>query len=176
MSMRNLAAVVLSVGTLTLAAVSACGDSDPIVPQNDVFSAPQMTNAKEVPPVTGKTSSGTGLITINAARTSVAFTFTTVGLDSVISGHIHCCAAAGVNASVVIGLLSFPAPGVQQATFTGTITGAALTTALSSAAAVAALGTAAPLDSLVKAILRGNAYVNLHTVTSPGGEIRAQLQ
>ena len=30
-------------------------------------------------------------------------------------------------------------------------------------------------DSLKKLLLAGNAYVNIHTVSNPGGEIRGQI-
>ena len=31
------------------------------------------------------------------------------------------------------------------------------------------------IDDVIQAVANGNAYVNIHTTTNPGGEIRGQL-
>ena len=79
----------------------------------------------------------------------------------------------GVNGAVVIFLCGgggTPAcPGPTSGTVTGTIT----------AASVLGVGTqeitAGDLDDVFAAIDAGVAYVNLHTVNSPGGAIRGQI-
>jgi hypothetical protein len=156
----------LAIGMLSLGLLAACGD-DAIVPQNDTFTA-QMNAAKENNPANTRNSTGSAIITIDAARTQVTFSFTTANLDSVTAGHIHCCAPTTANAGIVVPLLAFPVPGVAQTTYSGTVSGSVVTSAV--------LAGPNKLEALVDSILAGHAYVNLHTVGAPGGEIRGQLQ
>jgi len=79
-----------------------------------------------------------------------------------VAGHIH-CAPAGSNGQVGVTLLSEPkgTDGKVKGTFTGPdpVNDCGWTT----------------LDDVIVAMATGNAYVNIHTATYPGGEIRGQI-
>jgi hypothetical protein len=79
-----------------------------------------------------------------------------------VAGHIH-CAPAGANGGVGVTLLSEPkgTDGKVRGSFTGPDAGnvCGWTT----------------LDDVIVAMATGDAYVNIHTATYPGGEIRGQI-
>ncbi|HUG36198.1 MAG TPA: CHRD domain-containing protein, partial [Candidatus Limnocylindrales bacterium] len=93
--------------------------------------------------------------------------------SAVTFAHIH-LGQAGTAGGVAAflcgggGKPACPAPGVV--TFTGTLTAADVST-------IATQGlTAGEFSEFVRAIQGGNAYVNVHTQTFGGGEIRGQLK
>lgn len=105
-----------------------------------------LSSANEVPP-NASTATGNTLVTINAATGVVNWnTSSSIPQASSTGHHIH-RGVAGVNGPVVINF---------NALYAGTTT---VTTALASEI----VGNP------------GGFYVNLHTATFPGGEIRAQL-
>lgn len=83
-----------------------------------------------------------------------------------MQAHIH-LGAPGSNGGVVVFLFG-PEPAgidVNGTLATGTITADDLINALAGQ----------PLSSLIDAIESGGAYVNVHTLAHPSGEIRGQL-
>ena len=89
------------------------------------------------------------------------------------AAHIHCCAPAGVNATVAIGFPGFPA--ATSGTYSHTFI---LTDILiyNGAYVTAHGGNVAGAEAaLLAALNNGNAYVNIHNATYPGGEIRGQI-
>lgn len=97
---------------------------------------------------------------------------------SITQAHIH-IGQAGANGSIVVwlcsNLASPPTPAGVQACpaspggVSGTITA-------SNVVAVTSQGVSAgEFSAVVSALRSGLAYVNVHTSTSPGGEIRSQL-
>lgn len=124
-----------------------------------------LRGTSEVPPVTTQ-ATGSWSATIDANNV-MTYTLQFSGLGSNITmAHIHGPAAVGVNAGI---LVDFAAGGrilplnVTSGTATGTVNLAAAITAAVSG------------DSLRKLLDNGNAYVNVHTVSNPGGEIRGQI-
>jgi hypothetical protein len=112
----------------------------------------KMDGSQEVPPVTS-TATGTGALVLNAAGTALSYTVTVNGL-TINAGHFH-NGAAGVGAGVVKNLtfVNNTATGVWSST-----------------------DATQPLtDSLLTELLRGRLYVNVHTTSNPGGEIRGQV-
>jgi hypothetical protein len=108
-----------------------------------------MLGSKEVPKGAPH-ASGKAVITLNAAKGSVCWTFSSVkGLDKVTASHIH-QAGAGKSGNVVIPL------------FAGTLK---------------AKGCVKASKSLITAIAKkpSGYYVNIHTVKYPAGAIRGQL-
>ena len=106
------------------------------------------------------------------------------GLQAPIQqSHIH-VAQRSVNGGIMIWLcgtgttqpLAGP-PGTQtcpqSGTIRGTISAANVTPAATATAQQIAAG---ELNEVIAAIRAGVAYVNIHTVVSPGGEIRGQLR
>jgi hypothetical protein len=103
---------------------------------------------------TGAAGTGSATVTLNDAMTAVDVSVTFAGLTGpAIAAHIHCCAAPGASAPIVV-----PFPGFPAAT-----SGSFSTTGLA----------IAPAD--VTGLFGGLAYVNIHTAMFPLGEIRGQL-
>jgi hypothetical protein len=108
-----------------------------------------LNGAAETPPTT---SSGTGFGTLSLVGNQLFWTVTYTGLSSdAIASHVHGPAAVGTPAGV---LFSIGNPTGTSGTLTGT---QVLTTD--------------ELDDL----LNGLTYVNVHTTTNNGGEIRGQI-
>lgn len=121
-------------------------------------------------------ATGTATVTINAAQTQINFTVTVTGIADTTDAHIH-IGAAGTNGPVVLFFCSddppdgiptpAPCPGAGGGTISGTLTEANLIPR----EAVGVLSFADAID----AILAGNAYINVHSVAFPAGEVRGQL-
>lgn len=145
--------------------VAACEDStDP-----EVTYTASMTAAKEVPPVNAPNATGSFTATLDGNVLTYSFTFS--GLTSnTNNAHIH---GPGSATQAVGVLVNFNEPtagrtftlGATSGTGTGTI----------NLAPTAVITTTVNGDSLRKLLDSGNTYVNVHTVTNPGGEIRGQI-
>jgi len=109
-----------------------------------------MTEAQEVPPHDGK-GTGTAVFTIDSTAKTVAWRVNWENLSSnATAAHIHGPAAPGANAGVVINL----APGGIKMPLEGQ---ASLT------------------DAQLADLMAGKDYINVHTDTNKGGEIRGQI-
>ena len=111
---------------------------------------------QEVP---AKTSSANGTMNVTYNKDTRLFSFTVKynNLTGVPTGaHIHGTAAKGVNAGVKYDFLSL-FPQAVSGEFTNSIT---------------VDNTSIKQDSL----LTGFYYINIHTATNPGGEIRGQIE
>lgn len=152
-----LAALLLS------AAVGAQADPGD---SSDVFIA-DLAGDHEVPPLA---SEGTGFasLTISGDETSVDFRLYVEGLDDVTQAHIH-LGGADENGQVVAFLFGFADPAVvaDGLLAEGTIVQADL---------IAGGAFDGTMAAFLDEIRSGNAYVNVHTVTQPPGEIRGQLR
>ncbi len=112
-----------------------------------------LSGANEVPP-NASTASGTVVAILDNTGTQLACTVTFTGLTTgLTAAHIH-KAAAGTNGSVLFPFATTAVAGMTSGTFSQTFT---LTSAN------------------VSDLQNGLYYVNIHTSTYPGGEIRGQL-
>lgn len=116
-----------------------------------------LTGANEVPPRnTNATGAATVVIDTVTGKGTITVSFS--GLTAAVTGgHIHCCSLPTANSGVIVpfdAALTLSNNGTA-----GTLTNYAFTL------------TATQLEGL----LNGRAYVNIHTSTYPGGEIRGQL-
>jgi hypothetical protein len=127
-----------------------------------MFFSASLSGLQEVPP---NGSPGTGTLNGTLTGGPGAWTFSYSGsfsnLVSTVNaqpsgGHLH-LAPPGVNGPVVHGLVNLDT-GVMAGSFSGTWTTA---TGLS--------------DTMVGDLMAGNIYINIHTASFPGGEIRGQL-
>jgi hypothetical protein len=107
-----------------------------------------LSGAQEVPPV-ASAGSGNGSITVSADQ-SVSGSVTTMGVEGTMA-HIH-LAAPGANGPVIVPMAK-TADGVWSVP-----AGAKLT------------------DAQYQSFKDGNLYVNVHSATNRGGEIRGQLK
>lgn len=97
---------------------------------------------------------------------------------TVLQAHIH-FATGAVNGPIVVwlcGTTSNPGPaGTQTCPQSGTVTGT-----ITSANVLASPSTqqlpAGAIGQIISAMQAGAAYVNVHTSSSPGGEIRGQIK
>lgn len=135
-----------------------------------------LAGANENPPVV---SAGTGfaIVTIDTVAQTMEVNVTFSGLNSGdTASHIHCCVAVGGNAGVATitptftgfpsGVTSGSYDHIFDLTSSGTYNPAFVTAQGSLANAEAAL---------LAGLAADQAYLNIHTTTSPGGEIRGFL-
>jgi hypothetical protein len=129
-----------------------------------------LAGAFEVPAVI-TAATGEAFFRVSADGSSLGYRLNVRGLTDTLQAHIH-LGPAGQNGPVVAFL--YPdAPPAQliPGRFSGELAGGAIT----------ADELRGPLEGmtiadLLAAIESGNAYVNVHTVANPGGEIRGQIQ
>jgi hypothetical protein len=146
----------------------------------------RLTGSEEVPVVSTE-ARGDFRGRINRAAQTIDFELTYSGLQGTVTqAHIH-VGQPNVNGVIVIWLCdsdSSPSPiattppcGSPDFSVTGTI--AATDVVVSTAGGAAPFPqqiTDGELDEVIAAIRAGNAYVNVHTNLSPGGEIRGQIR
>jgi len=180
--MRN-RIVALSIAAAGIGAF-ACGSDSTTPPVSKIINfTASMTPAGEVGANLNGSPSGNGSFTATLDTSTNVFTwsFTFAGLTSnVNNGHIHGPFVVGQTGNTAGVILNFnpasPPPGGTGLTFTGF--GAANNGAGGGSIVLAGsttIGNGVSGDSLRKLLLAGNAYVNIHTTSNPGGEIRAQV-
>ena len=155
--------------------VSGCPGGD-----NEAVHRANLVGSQEVPPRT-TAATGTVTLTINDDRTRINYQWVAVGpfTSNLTGSHIH-VQQPGANGPIVLHFCTNQTPpaGVPtpQAcpTAGGTIAGTLTAADFIPSAAAAALGVNTFADAVAQ-ILSGGAYVNAHTVTNPGGEIRGQI-
>jgi hypothetical protein len=124
-----------------------------------------LSGGEEVPPVT---TESTGVASFNVTGPeAIEYSVNVTGMDKVTAAHIH-SGATGENGEVVVTLFKADSPTGQISgnLANGTITGSSLEGQMQ--------GTA--VSDLVKAMERGETYVNVHTEANPNGEIRGQVK
>ena len=138
----------------------------------------------EEPPSISTTGGGEFRARINAQETEIEYELSYADTQSTVTqSHIH-LGQKGVNGGITVFLCSNlgngpvgtqPCP-AAPATITGTITAADVSPPIPAtlAARNQGLGTG-EMAELIAAIRAGSTYVNVHTTTFPGGEIRSQI-
>jgi hypothetical protein len=116
---------------------------------------------------------GQAMVKIAKDGESINFKLITVKLDGITQAHIHCGGPEDAG-PVVAFLFGFVAEGVTQNGLlsSGTISASNIIPRPDSAACP---GGVANLDDLIAKIQSGQAYVNVHTLEFPAGEVRGQL-
>jgi hypothetical protein len=175
MMKRTIAVLTLT----TLAILVACGSSNDstTAPKSNVVSfSVQLTPAGEPGALAGNpTGSGQFTATLDTVTNVFTYNGTFTGLTSnVNNGHIHGPFTPGGAATAASPIINFNT--LAGATFVGFGTanaGSVSGTVTLTAATQFTAGING--DSAKKLLLAGLTYVNIHTVTNGGGEIRAQL-
>jgi len=150
-------------GGLTVAALVAVGScSDDVGPTTNERFVATLSGANEVPAVT-TTATGTAEFTVFNGLPGIFFKVDVKGpfADSVILAHIHGPADPTGNAAVIVNLFLGPNAGPA---ITGTLAEGVLPTP-----------SRITFDSVLVLLRAGKAYVNVHTKTNGGGEIRGQI-
>ncbi|KAB1187571.1 MULTISPECIES: CHRD domain-containing protein [Haloferax] len=118
---------------------------------------------EEVPPVETK-AQGQLLVKFDDDLTQFSYTLIVANIDDVFAAHIH-CGPAGQNGPVGVTLF-----GGEQTSASGIL--AKETVTEPNPGNVCGWES---IEDVYDAIQSGNAYVNVHTVGTPSGEIRGQL-
>lgn len=167
--------------TLVSSALAGCRESAPTGPET--FTIPvyvkgtasqnfgtHLTGDEEVPPVEGK-GQGQAVLNLSEDGSTLHYKVITSQVSGITQSHIH-IGAKGTNGPVVVFLFGFvAAPGVENNGILaeGDITAANLI-------ARPAISFRATMPELVAKLRDGGAYVNVHTVAHPGGEVRGQVE
>lgn len=137
-----------------------------------------LSGANENPPVVTN-GTGSGVVTLNTTTHELRIKAVFSGLNGNTSAsHIHCCVATPTaNAGVFTATPSFPGfpLGVKEGSFDATYNTSQNAT-WNATAITGNGGTAAGAEAaLATGAAAGGAYLNIHSTTSGGGEIRGTL-
>lgn len=164
--------------SIVTAAVALAFAASPTLADDGQKLAVELSGAQEVPFVSTP-GNARFEAAINKGGTHIDWTLTYADMQSdVTQAHVH-IGQFRVNGAIVLWICktnqgTAPAnaavcPGLREGTLSGTWSGQDVQT-------VTAQGFApGELDEVIAAIRAGAAYANVHTMASPGGEIRGQL-
>ena len=170
--------LVVSIAVIALVSASAV-----VMGQGFKKISELLTGYQEVPSVS-TTASGTFNARISNDESQIEWELSYSDLEGAIQqAHIH-IGNKGVNGGITVflctnlgngpaGIQPCPAP---PATISGTILAADVSPNIPATAAARTQGlNTGEIDELIKAIRAGATYVNVHSTTWPGGEIRSQI-
>lgn len=142
--------------------VAGCGDDNntPAGPVTETFRA-TLDGASERP--TPRTTTATATANFILRRDTLYWTITLTNATNVTASHIH-VGTADVAGGIILPLT----PPVSNTSIAGFI-------ARSAFAPPSAPNQALTFDGLLDLLRNGGSYVNVHTTTFPGGEIRGQV-
>jgi hypothetical protein len=152
MRFPKLTALLLSLPLFIL--ISCSDDTEEVERDNIYYGTISMTGAQETPPVT---TAATGTIDANYNRLTKTLSYNIVfsGLvDSAVAAHIHGLGEVGVKADIVQTFANFPRRKAGSYSGSLLIDGVKFTE---------------------EYLLGGRYYINIHSKTYSGGEIRGQL-
>lgn len=151
--------------TLTREGTGGGGDDDPSEENvGRVFTA-MLSGDNEVPPVTTDTS---GDATFTVTETGIDYVVNVAGGTGITMAHIH-MGAAGENGGVVFTLF------VAEDTATGIDVDGELASGTIAAADLSGALENMALNDLITEMIADAAYVNVHSVANPSGEVRGQI-
>lgn len=132
-----------------------------------------LEGSQEVPAVVTN-AQGQAKFKLAEDETSIDFKLIVANIDDVTQAHIH-CGTEGLNGGITVFLYGFgPVVSPDGILSEGTITAANVRTVAPSAACPGGIA-AGDLNAVIEKIRGGGAYVNVHTLQNPGGQIRGQL-
>jgi len=156
----------------TVALVAMSSAFSPAVAVEEFFGA-KLRSGSETPVTLSTAGSGVFAAQLDSSETSLSFLLDYSGLEggTVTAAHIH-LGQAGITGGIVI---HFCGTGGRPPCPSSGIVSFVVTAA--DVVAVPAQGIAAgEFAEVIRAMRKGDAYVNVHTTTFPGGEIRGQIQ
>ena len=159
---------------LFAAALSFAGAAPCVLGQ--VIYTTTLAGSAEVPP-NASPGVGTATITYSPATSIMSLSMSFSGITvATTSAHIHCCTSSTMNAGVATqtpGFIGFPA-GVTAGTYGNTFD-MTLSGSYNPAFVTTSGGLEAALQRLLDAMGSGTAYLDIHSVPFPGGELRGNL-
>lgn len=151
MRLPKLIAVFLSISLIIIA---SCKSTSEVESENIYYGTLTMSGAQEVLPV-ATSATGTVVADYNRLTKTLSYSIVFSGLiDSAVAAHIHGLAEPGVNAPVLQTFNNFPRRKAGSYSGSLLIDGVKFTE---------------------ENLLARRYYVNIHSKTYPGGEIRTQL-
>ena len=135
-----------------------------------------LSGLNEGPP-NGSSGTGVTFVTVDTVAQTIRVEVTFSGLTgTTTASHIHCCQPLGVNAGVATTTPTFAGfpLGVTSASYDNTLD-MTLSSSYNPSFVTAHGGIAGAEAFLFAGIAAGQAYLNIHSQTFPGGEIRGQL-
>jgi len=128
---------------------------------------------QEVPPRETQ-AQGQAIFRLSKQGDSLAYKLIAANIEGVTQAHIH-CGPPGVNGPVLVFLFGLDPAGVSPNGILaeGTLTDASVIPRTATQCHGSAVTTLADVIARMDA---GTAYVNVHTLTWPGGEIRADIR
>jgi len=131
----------------------------------------RLSGGEEVPAVDTDARGGAKL-KLSKDGDELQFKLRAKKIEDVTAAHIH-CGAEGVNGPVAVFLYSGPVVTPHGILSEGTLTATDVIALPDSAACPGGIAT---FDDLIAKMRSGDAYVNVHTLVNPGGEIRGQVR
>ncbi len=148
---------------LLCAALAACGSSSNPNPGNQYTAT--LTFGQELP-VPSVTSTGSGTASLTDNGTSMSYTITVSGLTSAVTlSHIHVGGPTQASGKIIVTLTAPGTSGTSTGSFTAPNQGAVDNNG----------NPVTTYAQVLNFIKTGNAYVNVHTSSNPGGEVRGQI-
>lgn len=149
----------------------------PLACAQQLITSATLAGGNENPPVSSA-GSGTAQVVLDTTSHFLRVTVNFSGMSSnTTAAHIHCCIAPPQNAGVATAVPAFP--GFPLGVTSGSLdqTYDTTTAAIWNPAFIAAHGgtPAGAEAALATGLAQGQAYLNIHTSTHPGGEIRGFL-
>jgi len=160
----------------SLLAAGALAAAAPAFAHTAVYSAPLLGSSEVPAAATPASGFGTVTIDLDTVQMRVQATFSGL-LGNTTASHIHCCVNPGANVGVATmtpTFIGFPL-GVTSGSFDQTFD-MALASSYNAAFITNNGGTVgSAFNALVAGLDAGRAYLNIHTSSFPGGEIRGLL-
>lgn len=125
-----------------------------------------LSGAEEVPAIATTSASGTTNLNLQMNDTELRFNVMVSNITDATAAHIH-QGVMGVNGPIVANLFTGP-------TKTGLFSGVLAEGVIRASDLTGPLA-GQPLSSLIDLLRNGGAYINVHTVNNPNGEIRGQV-
>lgn len=144
----------------------ACGVVMPV--DGDVLMS-ELSGDNELPDPVESAGSGFATYQLNSAGDAIAYTLVVNGLTDVTAAHIHLEDEGADTGGVVVPLF---ATDVEESVASNGILASGVITADDLSGALEGM----TLEDLMTAMVAGETYTNVHTVTNPPGELRGQIE
>jgi hypothetical protein len=161
-------------GTVTVAVLVAAGScTDDVGPTEVQNFTATLTKAPIGTPDTNS-STATGSATLSVVGGAIIYRIDVAGISNVTVAHIHGPAAPGGSAGVIVNFCGTTQAGTP--TSPPCAAGAPLTGVLVAGVSSLTPGAAMTFARLLTLLRTDSAYVNVHTTTHAGGEIRGTVK